>query len=203
MKYLLFIIFFILLNSVECTAQVKLLLLNGEQISTDWLKYEKSDSLFYYKNAKGRMRSVESEFIFSIKEPNDTEKILYRPDSILKYSPQEMRCLIAGQLQAKRKYKPYFSMLIGASMGIVGIMLPYRAGLSMFYSTLIPLSISQTILFLPLSSKKIPIENQLQYPEIYKKGFRLRARRKRFVLNLIGTLVGIGVSYTLYSSQFK
>ena len=194
----------ILLFFVYCTteAQYKLLLLNGDEITTGWLKFDKVDSLYYYKNLKGKYRFVEPEFIFSISDGNHESKVLYQPDSILNYQPDEMYALIMGQKAGKIHFKPYIAFSTGFLNGMGGTLIPYKLGINMFYSTIIPFSLMQTSYLFPLNTKKIQVPAGM-YSEYYLKGYKIKAKKKRFIYHFLGTLSGVAVSYVWYALQYR
>ena len=186
----------------DCFSQYNLLLLDGSSIKTNWLKYNSTERLYLYHNKKGKIRYVEPEFIFSINTPGNQRQILYKPDSIISYQPDEMYSLIRGEIDAIKEFKPYKPFIIGMINGAVFTFVPYKLGINMFYSTIFPIGLNQASFFIPLSTKKLIVPNKYD-PQLYKKGYILRGRKKRFIYNLLGTLTGLGITYTWYSIQLR
>ena len=166
------LLLFVLVSGLffNCFSQYNLLLLDGSSVQTNWLKYNSSERLYVYKNKKGKIRNVEPEFIFSIITPGNQRQILYKPDSILSYQPDEMYSLIQGEIDAIKGFKPYNPFIVGLLHGAVFTFVPYKLGVNMFYSTLLPIGLSQVSFFMPLSTKKLVVPNKYD-PKLYKKGY--------------------------------
>ena len=112
-----FLVFF----STVSLAQDTLILLNGK---TKLVAVEKSDFDFvFYKKIKkdgklGKRKKKNLDHVFSINK-KDTTLYVYQKDSLLDnfWSIGEMKSYLEGRRQARKHFKPYKNLLIGAGVG--------------------------------------------------------------------------------------
>jgi len=112
---------FFIIVSTCCFSQDTLNLLNGK---SKVASVEKIDFDFvYYKTIKkdgtfGKRKKKNLDHIFSVVKP-DTSIYIYQKDSLLDnfWSIGEMKNYLEGRRQARKYFKPYKTLLIGAGIG--------------------------------------------------------------------------------------
>ncbi len=199
-KIVLLLVFMFFFNTNA--AQVKVLLLDGNVITTNWLKYNSEDSLFYYKNNQDKYRVIEKECVFSITEYQKSEMILYHPDSILPYSVAEMKELINGQIYAKANYHPYWLLGTSVIVGTAGTLIPYSQGINMFHASFIPLAYTGYYIFGGIKPKSLIIPIDCANVECYKYGYQVKAKKRRFIYVALGAFVGTSIGFLTYTFQY-
>ena len=115
------LLLFLILASTFSFSQDTLNFLNGKQILA---AFEKTDSDFvYYKSIKkdgtySKQKKKDVDYIFSLNK-SDTCIYFYQKDSLLDnfWSIVEMKNYLEGRRQARKHFKPYKTLLIGAGVG--------------------------------------------------------------------------------------
>lgn len=115
-------LFLLLIFSASiCSAQDTLLLLSGKNklAFVDTMDY---DFVYYHKvkkdGSEGRRKKKNLDHVFSINK-SDTCIYVYEKDSLYDnyWSVNEMKHYLEGRRQARKHYKPYKTLLIGAGVG--------------------------------------------------------------------------------------
>jgi len=192
-KYL----FFVLLFSFNYSfAQQKVLLLDGKTIQTSQLKEVDSLNLYIYLNKKNKKRILEKDFVYSLTNAKGEETIIYKPQfTVNEIGIPQMKTYILGEQNVYSNYKPYGAAISGLVVGIASsVSFPYM-GMSVFYSTLVPLGYLGLQSLVKQKPKIMNIPADCQYTEFYEKGFRNRAVKKRFMYTIVGSLIGTGIGF--------
>lgn len=181
-------------------AQDLMLTMSGHEIkckvvsdSTLQIRYELSR-----KNGKQKPMSIHRSEVFSITK-NGQESVLYAPDPIIgdDMSVQELRIYIAGEKDAREKYKAVPTMLVGVALAGTGAYLSEGALMGTLAVPII-YPIAQLIPVIKIKEKNISNLNH-QYNDIYASGYEGVARSKKIFAAFKGVLIGSIAGYALYS----
>ena len=181
---LLFLLLFF--SAANVSAQKKMLLLNGNEIEIK--NYTVDDIYIRYKKAndkRDRLRMVERYDVFSIKNEDGTEDLIFVEDS-LTFTIDEARNYIRGEQAAKLFYnKPS----ITGSAGIFGV----GASLLSFYSLPVPMLYSVIIGRFDPPKMEIPKDYDMPYSttEAYRLGYNKKARNIKIQQSLKWGYIGL------------
>lgn len=192
-KYLIFVLLFSFNSAI---AQQKVLLLDGKTIQTSQIKEVDSLSLYFYLTPKNKERMIEKDFIYSLTNDKGEETIIYKPQfTDNKIGIPQMKAYILGEQYVYSNYKPYGAAISGLAVGAASsISFPYM-GINVFYSSFVSLGYLGLQSMVKHKVKIMNVPANSQYPEFYKKGFRNRAVKKRFVYTIVGSLIGTGIGF--------
>ncbi|MBU0764874.1 MAG: hypothetical protein KJ607_08570 [Bacteroidetes bacterium] len=171
-----------------CHSQDTVLFLNGRTLVLSAYKFDTERQLLLYKNRKGRMKWVEKDFIFSIRDSCGIEKIYYHPDTIERsfLSVSQMRSFAYGQRDAYSRFKAPGAAVSGFTVGAAS---PFA--LYVWYSFIPSLAVSAVYEIVPVRMKRIEKKCPDKIDDIfYLQGFRETANRKRVLNAVIGTGAG-------------
>src|SRR6476620_3041164 len=101
-----FAFLFFILAAMICTAQDTLMLINGKTIIAKSVDLKDYSIAYRTNNAKGKLITIHTERVFSIKYKDGTEKIIYVPDTLdpLEFKVEEMHAFIKGEQDARKIY---------------------------------------------------------------------------------------------------
>lgn len=202
MPYKNFILFFILLFTLNSNAQTKdtIFLMNGNFVAekiTDTLigavtiiNPEKPTEKLHY----------EYDDIYSVKYGNGTTKFYYYQDTLRNnyFTRDEMQYYIYGERDARKGFKARGS-LIGA--GVVGLA---SGGLGLFFAPVFPYGYMALSGVTKVKIKHSTISNPNYIDQdAYILGYERVSRSKRRIQALIGGTIGLAAGYGLYFGILK
>ncbi len=201
---LIFILFLAITISKSSFSQDTILLVSGDKMILN--KYTLVDSTFSlnYFNKRGKEKTIDYYYIFSITDSTGKERIFFEPSKVedIDYTIPQMRSFINGEIEARKTHKARIATASGFVVGAGAMFL-----LPTFYSLLIPATNSFVVSLTKPNEKKI-IE---KYPEkandkYFINGYIQAGKEKRInnsiKSGLVGILTGIGAAI-LYASFTK
>lgn len=171
--------------------------LNGERLITSKYSVNVEDGILTYLTKKNKTRLVGLEFVFSIVDSNNVEKVYFEPTTIEKryYSVEDMRNFINGEFMANEKYRsplPFISGFVTGAGSVYAV--PSLLGLNVFFSPLVPAANSAVVGTFNYKEDKV----KKKYPEhadnpYFIAGYREVVTQKRITNSIKGGLIGLGV----------
>lgn len=203
MKTLLLLIAIISLAAGRAFSQDTIITLDGDRIITPEFRLDETQYDLEYKTPKMKIKSINTDDVFSIKKYDKTERMLY------KYDPAEgnglevedMREMINGMSCAREHHREPISFLIGftAGMGSVFLM-PVLHG-NLMYAPIIPLA---AVSIGGISRINAPARTRDIYgrdmSEMFNSGYADRAKRTRMTSLIIGSLTGLAGGVLLHAA---
>lgn len=175
--------------ALHSEAQVKILMINGKVI--DASSYSIGDLYVTYKKpgtSNARNRKVDRYDVFSIVKADNTEEMVYMPDS-LDFSIAEAKEYIKGEQAAHLYYHKPANSIAAAAIGVGSSVLSFYAlPVPMIYSVIIGRFNSKN-LQLPSSYDK-----QLSSTEPFRLGYQKSARNIKIQQSLKWGYISLGVS---------
>ncbi len=169
--------------------------LNGDKELVSGCRFSTDSTMIGYYNKKGKPKTIEVFYIFSINKADGTEQIVYKPqpyENETGISIENMRAFVKGGYLAKENYGGNFALIEGLLVGIASPFVIASAKVNPFYSVLIPAANSFIVgLTKPSRSniiKKYPKESKNQF---FVDGFTQSAKRKRTKKSIIGGVIGL------------
>ncbi len=183
----------VLIFSFTANAQNKMLLVTGKKIDIGSYKIGESDYLSY-KNEKGKTKSINKQDIFSIKEENGKETVIYVPNAedSTAFTVEQMRDFVTGAYDARTNYKTPLITSVGLVVGGGSVGLT-AAGMSTLLVPVLPVVYTSGIGIFKAKKEKLKLPENLKTNEYYTAGYLQRVNRKRVNHAIIGTLIGIAV----------
>ncbi len=205
-KRLLFVIFFLLVVTYSklAVSQDTILLVSGDKMVLN--NYTLVDSTFSlnYFNKRGKEKSIDYYYIFSIIDSTGNERILFEPSKIegVDYTIPQMRSFIDGEIAAYKNHKARIATASGFVFGAAGMFL-----LPTFYSLLIPATNSFAVsLTKPRKKniiKKYPDKaNNKYFIDGYTKAGKEKRINNSIKSGLIGVVTGI-IAAIIYATLLK
>ncbi len=171
--------------------------LNGEKLITPNYSIDVEDGVLTYLTKKNKMRKVGLEFVFSVIDTNNNEKIYFEPTTIDKryYSIDDMRNFIKGEYYANENYRSAFPFLSGVATGVASVYaVPYFFGLNVFFSPLAPAVNTAVIGTFNYKEEKVKKKfSELGENQYFVAGYREVVLQKRINNTIKGGLVGLGL----------
>ena len=156
--------------------------------------------LFYRLPGTLKMREIELDKVYSVRNFSGEDKVIYTPDTLENnwLSVAEMKDYMQGQYDAMKAYKKR-PVLTGLGGFIVG---GISAGAGMFYGPLGVISYTGIVGYaLPKNNKRNGFNPAMESNEAYKEGFGTAAKRrsvKRAALwSSIGYVSGLAILTTI------
>ena len=156
--------------------------------------------LFYRLPGTLKMREIELDKVYSVRNFSGEDKVIYTPDTLENnwLSVAEMKDYMQGQYDAMKAYKKR-PVLTGLGGFIVG---GISAGAGMFYGPLGVISYTGIVGYaLPKNNKRNGFNPVMESNEAYKEGFGTAAKRrsvKRAALwSSIGYVSGLAILTTI------
>jgi len=202
MSYKNFILFFILLFTINSNAQTKdtIFLMNGHFIAEKIIDTLIGAVTIVNPEKPTEKLHYEYDDIYNVKYGNGTIKYYYYQDTLRNnyFTRDEMQYYIYGERDARKGFKARGS-LIGA--GIVGLA---SGGLGLFFAPVFPYG------YMALSGvPKVRIRHStISNPnyidqDAYILGYERVSRSKRRIQALIGGTIGLAAGYGLYFGILK
>lgn len=194
MKQILTFISLFICFSNTVFPQDTLLLMNGDKIILNEYSLAEGELFLNYKNEKGRTKTVDSDYIFSITDKNGSTKIFYSPDSSSENSSlsiEQMANFVKGQSFAKDNYKANLFTYGGAIAGFGGATMGVYI-LPLMYAPIFPAA-NSAVIGLTQASKKKFSKKYPQYAdnEYFIYGYQERSKVKRTKNSIIGGIGGL------------
>lgn len=195
-KITLKLLLYFFLTSTFCSAQIKMLLLNGK--TKDIKQYEiKGEWIFYKKlnDPKDKMRKMDKFNVFSATNPDGSEEIIYDPDTIIEGDPsvEWVRTYIKGEQYGMTHYDKYTNKIVGALVG----------GGFAYFSYYGPIGVFIYSMGRNIVKPKIPpsdsIDPAIFNSEQFQLGFRKHVRNKRIKDSLIFGGIGFAVGFAAFA----
>lgn len=194
LKVLLFLIASLAVQrAAMAQAQDRILLMNGQVIQAKVLGQSTLEIRYLGDTRKGlRERAEPTESVFSVTDTLGRERIWYFYDTVFgnDMSVQQMRWFINGEQDARKGYKPLWTMVGGFVAG---------AGLTMAFdlevnSLLIPPLFAASMVLPRVHVTKGSITDPLMDgDEYYAYGYAKVGRTKRVMRTLLSSAVGVVV----------
>ena len=190
------LLLFLVCNTFNVFSQQKIVLLNGNEIEIE--SYKQDDIYISYKKTNDRhkkTRIIEKYDVFSIKEADGTESVIFKGDS-LTFTVAEAKNYIRGEQAARQFYHKPFNKW---AAGIFG------AGTSLlsFYS--LPVPMLYGVIIGRFDPKKMQIPSGYDAPysstEEYRLGYNKKARNMKIQESLKWGYIGLSVglaSFIIY-----
>jgi len=142
-------------------SQNTMLLTNGKKVTIGEYKLGKNNFLLY-KNQKGKIKNIEFQEIFSIKEKSGNEKIFYKPDSTNNesFSVEQMQFFVKGENDAINNYKSPWTTVGGITVGAGSVVCVPLAGLYSLYVPIPLLAYTSSVGLIKKKTKKLGIKKQ-------------------------------------------
>ncbi|MCX7861900.1 MAG: hypothetical protein N2449_02770 [Bacteroidales bacterium] len=171
--------------------------LNGERLITSNYSINVEDGILTYQVKKNKMRQVGLEFVFSVVDSNNNEKVYFEPTTIEKryYSVEDMRNFIKGEYTAHQQYHSPFPIISGVVTGAGSVYaVPSLLGLNVFFAPLVPAANSAIIGTFNYKEAKV----KKMYPQhsdnpYFIAGYREVVTQKRITNTIKGGLIGLGL----------
>lgn len=195
-KLILFFLFFPTAFSYAQKSDT-IFFLNGERLITSHYSINVEDGILTYMTKKNKKRQVGLEFVFSVIDSNNNEKVYFEPTTIDKrfYGVDDMRNFINGEYMAHERYRSIFPFLTSAVSGAASVYaVPTLLGLNIFFSPVVPAASTAIIGTFNYKEEKV----KKKFPEqannpYFIAGYREVVVQKRINNSIKGGLVGIGV----------
>ncbi len=171
--------------------------LNGEQLITSKYSINVEEGILTYFNKRNKPKTVGLEFVFSVVDSNNKEKIYFEPTTIENryYSVENMRSFIKGELYANKHYRSVFPLISGILTGAGSIfVVPSLLGLNVFFSPLVPAANSAAIGTFNYKENKVK-QKHPEYAEdpYFVAGYREVVVQKRITNTIKGGIIGLGL----------
>ncbi|MDA3868140.1 MAG: hypothetical protein PF489_15520 [Salinivirgaceae bacterium] len=184
----------LILSVLSIQAQVSITTLNGDIIKASSYKISEIDDfqeVMYQKN--GKERSLGLETIFSIKEPDKSASIFYKPESDQELAVENMKSMVEGRIAGNvgDVFLPSFLLTFSATAATGFI----ESG-QFFVAPVVPLCTTITI---GLFSRK---EKITEGDEFYREGFVEKRTRRRIKASLWGAAAGLVGSLAIHKIMY-
>ncbi len=171
--------------------------INGEQLITSKYSVNVEEGILTYLNKRNKPKMVGLEFVFSIIDTNNKEKVYFEPTTIDNrfYSVEDMRSFVKGERTALEKYHSPFPLMSGVVTGAGAVYtVPSLLGLNVFFSPLVPAANSAIVGTFNYKEDKI----KKKFPEqandpYFVAGYREVVVQKRITNSIKGGLIGLGL----------
>ena len=177
--------------------------LNGDTELISDYQFIDNGNVLNYTNHKGKLKDIETFFIFSINKADGSQNILYKPaigddefqaDTL---TIDEMHAFVIGGFLAKKDYKARGALIEGFIVGAAAPWLIASLSANPFYSIIIPAANSAVFGAIRPCDKKIKRKYpKLSENKLFLEGYKEAAKTKRVKNSIIGGLVGIVVGFT-------
>lgn len=222
MKVKVFLILFGLMHFAKAQQllnQDSIFLLNGKIIQCDITATDKFITQYTITKKNGKLKTSFSDNlnVFSLRQANKKDTVLYFQDTIIgnELTEYEMRQFVYGAQDARSNYKTHWIFAGGALLGFSSVFLdtylyPKEASANNLKSGPFKSSPSVLPIVVPfvytlsvglpktrLRSKHVTYYD-LKNEEFYQRGFEKIARQKRIFAALESTLSGMALGYICY-----
>ncbi len=172
-------------------SQDTILYLSGDKELIHEYTFDDKNLTLNYLNKRGKKRSIEYDFIFSVIDSTGNEKVIFK-ESIIddqEFTVAQMRSFINGEIAGRENHKAIISTASGVVFGSIGGAL-FAGG--MFIAPIIPLVNTAVVGSTKVSEKgivkKFPEYSNDKY---FIKGYQVTAKEKRLTNSLIGGFIGL------------
>lgn len=188
---------FLFLFMQQVTAQDTVIFINGKQVMASSVQI--SDYSVDYRSASGKLKHVDAYRVFSVRQADGTEKIVYRPDpnDSIDFSIEQMRWFIRGEQEADRYFKDHGNKVFAFGIGAVSSLMGWF-GLAgpPIYSTVIG-SFSPN-----MEKAKVSDESYRKIPE-YCEGYQRKSRDKKIRNSFLAGMAGFAAGILVFSTVIK
>jgi len=192
MKY--FSLFIFSLFASGLFAQDTIVLLSGEIIPVKSFTINEKENIISFVNKRGKDKFIELDFIFSVRQSNGEELVVYK-DSVFEddsITVNEMREFVTGSITASETYHAPLATISGFIVGAGAVYLFPMAGIPIFWSPVVPAGYSAIIGSLTPKEKCIlrncPEASGRPY---FQNGYSQVCQQKRVTNVVKGSLAGM------------
>lgn len=188
----------LMMTTYSLMGQDTLYTMEGDEIITSGYKYDEAYNEVSYKNQNMKIKTIDSEELFSIVNEDGSEKVFYKYDPANGYGIQvdDMREYVKGQVGAKKTYNKPMPFLLGFAAGFGGIFLIENK----MYSPMVPLGVIAVVGFTrPNGAKLTKKAYGVEKSEYFSNGYAVKAKTKRMNNTVIGSLAGLALGAIFYS----
>lgn len=171
--------------------------LSGERLISSQYSINVEEGILTYMNKHHKKKQVGLEYIFSIIDSKNTEKVFFESATIgnTYFTVEQMRSFIQGEYSAHKTYHAPFATVSGIITGAGSIYaVPSVIGLNILFSPLIPAANVATIGVFNYKDekviKKFPDKKDDTY---FIAGYKEIATQKRINNSIKGGLIGLGL----------
>ncbi len=171
--------------------------LNGERLISSRYMVLVEDGMLTYYNKHDKRKQVGLEYVFSIVDSKNKEKIYFEPATIDKtfYTVEQMRSFVKGEFSARNEYKPSFALASGLIIGAGAVYaVPTLLNLNVFFSPLVPAANTAIVGNFNIKDSKIIKKYPAMTDDSYFiAGYKEVATQKRINNSMKGGLIGLGL----------
>jgi hypothetical protein len=195
MRILRFLLPLALLLPFSVKAQDTLVLINGNTKIVDianlnqrmlYVSFRKTES-----NRK-KLKALDLRDVYSVAWKDSAKVITYFQDSAsgLDMPLDEMTSYVKGEQYAVQHYKAPWVTACGIVTGAAGPLV-----INFFFGMLVPAVYTGTIGVIPISTRKLAKTEPVLYADPYfVQGYKQRAKRKKVMNAIYGSLIGLGAA---------
>lgn len=194
MKILYSLIILMILAPNALQAQDTLILNNGDEklVHVKELNQRMLYVSFQKKiSKKAKVRGLDLREVYSVHFKDSAQVITYFQDtnSELYFDTESMGRFVAGERYAKEHYKAPLVTIGGVVTGFAG------PTVNFFYGILVPAAYTITLGNIPVSTRKLARNEPSLYADPYfVEGYKTKARKKKTMNAIWGSLIGIGAA---------
>lgn len=194
MKNTILLIIITLLIVCNSKAQIKLNLLDGEQIKLDSYVFHTQENYIDYSftktNGKIKKSFADLNDVYSI-SLNGKDSIIYEQILEDEFSVDEMSLIVIGRQYSLNEYKPWWAFASGMIIGCGSMFVPIDPTTKL----LIPIAYTTAMAFVRPSDSYIrkKHENNM-HDDLFVYGYKSTGRKKIFKNTTLGVLGGFFVS---------
>lgn len=192
MRLVIIILFLILPFCQSLFSQDTIVLLTGEKILLKQYTFSDTDYYLSYTNKRGKLKTIERDYIYSINDTLGNVKCLYREDTLASSDEVQLTCdqmffYVKGQSAAYEHYKSPLVTVGGFLTGAAGAYFPIS-----WAKPIIPTIYCASIGFTNPNKKRV-IKKFPSYADndYFVYGFQEAARAKRTKNAIGGGIVGL------------
>jgi len=198
MKLFFLISAILLFDSIVSLAQEDTIwFLSGERLISSQYSVNVEDGILSYMNKRNKKKQVGLEYVFSIVDSKNKEKIFFESTTIGKtyFTVEQMRSFIKGEFTARENYHSPFSTVSGIVTGAGSIYaVPSILCLNVFFAPLVPAANAAIVGSFNYKEKKVIEKYPNQKDDAYFiAGYREIATQKRINNTIKGGLIGLGM----------
>ncbi|HOU98275.1 MAG TPA: hypothetical protein PLP65_05460 [Bacteroidales bacterium] len=171
--------------------------LSGERLISSQYNINVEDGILTYMNKHNKKKQVGLEYIFSVVDSKNKEKVYFESTTIGKtyFTVEQMRSFIQGEYLARNNYHAPLATASGIITGAGAVYaVPSLVGLNVFFSPLVPAANAAIIGSFNYKDEKVV----KKYPEkkddtYFIAGYKEVVTQKRINNSIKGGLIGLGL----------
>jgi hypothetical protein len=189
------LLFLLLLAPFALSAQDTIVMINGNIKIVDVAKVDQRMLYLTYRKVNShreKPKAMALTDVFSVSFKDSVRQITYVQDSNLGLDMpvEDMSSYVSGERYAVEHYKAPWATVGGAVAGAAG---PFV--LNYFLGLLLPAAYTATVAPIPVSTRKLAKQEPSLYADpLFVAGYKQRAKHKKALNAIYGSLIGIGAS---------